>query len=157
MIINNRILVAGLDKAANNELARNLLSDFGGLVQSENEFQKALETDGKYTWLNLFIEQEQFYHQTLIILWDKHFSNEEKAKLVNYANEVLFEHYSKKKLNSNRTRVYFVQIGTKARYQELAEFVFNSIENENIPRFSIENGATFVWNAPSEIMELIKI
>lgn len=162
---NNRIVIAGLDKAANNELAKNLINKFGGLVQSEHEFQKAIETGDKNNWLNLFVEQEQLYHQTLIILWmsdeslekrGTHVTAVEKVRVINYANEMLFEGWGKKNMNEIGTKVYFVRLGAKARYQEVADFVMNSIENDNIPSFSVESPETFVWTAPNDIMELTK-
>lgn len=162
---NNRILVAGLDKAANNELAKNILMKSHGLVQSEHEFQKAIETGDRNNWLNLFVEQEQLYHQTLIVLWMSDESlekrgnlvtSDEKVRLINYANEMLFEGWSNKHMNSNGTKIYFVRIGAKARYQEVADYVINSIENENVPNFSVESPSNFVWNYPSDVMELIK-
>lgn len=162
-MINNRILVSGLDRGANNELAKNLMLLNRGLIQSEHEFQKAIETGDKYNWLNLFIEQEKHYHQTLIVLWmndnslekrGKSVTPEEKRRLLDYANEVVFQPYGKKGLNYISTRIYFVNVGAKVRYQELAEMTINGIEGGNIPGFSVENTSNFVWTMPYDTLEL---
>jgi len=162
-MINNRTLVAGLDKSANNELAKSLMLKFPGLVQAENEFQKAVETGDKNNWLNLFIEQESHYRQTLIVLWmnatslekrGKVVSPEERKRLLDFANEVSFQPYSNRALNDINTRIYFVNVGAKVRYQELADMTLNIIEGGNAPGFSIEDTTNFLWTMPYDVLEL---
>lgn len=118
-------MVAGLDKSANNELAKNLALKYRGLVQSDNEFQMALETGDKYNWLNLFINQEDFYRQTLIVLWmsensllkrNKTVSKADRIRLLDYSNEVLFQPHKNTNLDKINTRIYFVNVGAKVRY-----------------------------------------
>ena len=165
-MLENRFLVAGLDKAANNELAKNLMLRYRGLVQSEHEFQRAIECGGdvgKYGWLNLFIDQENHYHQTLLILWmsdgslekrGRVVTTDEKKRLLDYANEVSFQPYSKKGLNTINTRIYFINVGAKVRYQELAETIINSLEGDSVPGFSVENTSNFAWTMPYDVLEL---
>jgi hypothetical protein len=160
----HRILISSFDSGANNELAKGLAVKNNALIQADHEFQRAITTEhSKYTWLNMFVEQENFYRQTLLVLWFEQNSLERRGKtvtqqdtqrLLDYCNELLFQHYSNKRLNDQKTRIYFVQMNQKIKYNELVLTINLELERDNIPTFSQER--TFSWNFPYDIMELIK-
>jgi len=160
MQLPNRILLAGFDRNANSELARNLAKNSPALVLAENEFQRAIEEKSK-TWLSMVVNLEEFYRQDLLVLW---FGSGDKRKLreqnpdndliIKYANELLFEHYSNKKLNVKKTHVYFVNISERVRYSELADIIKGEMGRGSVIQFSTQS--PFVWDFPSSIVELIQ-
>jgi hypothetical protein len=159
----HRILISSFDKGANSELAKLLAQKNRSLIQSDNEFQHALETADKYKWLNLFISMEEFYRQTLLFLWFDYDSLVKRGKLVtsqeyqraiDYSNEILFQPYTNKKLYDIRTRIFFIQMGQKVKYNDLVFSINLELDRDNIPTFSAEKA--FSWDFPYEIMELTR-
>ena len=160
----HRILISSFDTGANNELAKGLAQKNHALIQADHEFQRAITTEhSKFTWLNMFIEQENFYRQTLLVLWfelsslerrGKYVTTADHQRLLDYSNELLFQPYSNRKLYDQRTRIFFVQMNQKIKYSELVFTINLELERDNIPTFAQER--VFSWDFPYEIMELIK-
>lgn len=162
----HRIVVSGFDKSANSEMAKLLSQNSPALVTENNEFQRAIEEideiNGKYHWLSLFVDAEEMYNQSLLILW---FGNNKRKKLeatdinnqrlINYCNELLFQPYSNSKLNEQKTRIYFVNIAQKVRFSDLASTIRQELDRGTVP-FFVTDTSSFLWSWPFEILELKK-
>ena len=162
--MNSRILVSGYDKGANSEIAKNLAKNTNALVLAEHEFQKAIENESRidrYKWLSPLIDMEEFYHQDIIVLWfgsnDKkkiRVQNPDNKRILDYCNELLFMPYSNIKMNTTRTRIYFVDISQKVRLSDSAELINKYLGKEDIATFQATEN--FIWSFPYTLLELVK-
>jgi hypothetical protein len=160
----NRILVSGFDHSANSEVAKYLAKESNALVLADHEFNKAIDGENRldrYRWLVPLINMEEFYHQDIIVLWfgdnDKkktRVQKPENKRIIDYSNEILFMPYSNKRMNTIRTRIYFVDISQRVRLSDSAEIITNTLGKEDITTFQAET--PFIWTFPFDIMELVR-
>lgn len=156
----HRILICGFDNSANKEIAALLSKEVNAFVTDKNEFNEALQSGDKYKWLSTLMSMEEYYHQSIIILWfgtndkKKRIQTPDNQRLVSYANEMIWQPYSNPKLWVPRTRVYFLNIGDRVRLSDMATVIKNYLGNENIPIFSASD--SFIWTFPYPLMELVQ-